>query len=120
MKPTLLPLSFLLHVLASCSPYTNHLPVTPADSPEASGITLKVGERRDIATRTGGSGINPVPTLGPAHYLSSSDTRVLAIEGKSFEATARAVAIAPGTADIRYTGEKSGRDGKITRVTVTP
>ena len=110
--------ALLLTLLASCSPYTNHLPVSSPGKPAS--ITLKVGERRDIATRTGGSGINPVPTLGPAHYLSSSDTRVLAIEGKSFEATARAVAIAPGTADIRYTGEKSGRDGKITRVTVTP
>lgn len=120
MKIPFISAAISITLLASCSPYTNHLPVHPTDSQEAEVVTMKPGERKKIATRKGVSGINPVPTPGPAHYLSSSDTRILAIEGKPFEADAWAKAIAPGKADIRYTGKDSGRDGKVTRVVVIP
>lgn len=112
--------TFVATILASCSPYTNHIPVTKPGMQEEGVVSMKMGERKKIATLTRGSLVNPVPTLGPAHYLSSSDPRVLAIEGKPFEKDAWAVALAPGKVDIRYTGKDSGRDGQTTRVVVVP
>ncbi|RYD17512.1 MAG: hypothetical protein EOP88_26175, partial [Verrucomicrobiaceae bacterium] len=107
--------ALFLTVLASCSPYTNHIPVTKPGIQEEGVVSMKMGERKKIATLSRGSLINPVPTLGPAHYLSSSDPSVLAIEGKPFEKDAWAKAIKPGKVDIRY-GKDSGREGQTTRV----
>lgn len=120
MKSNALSMAIASAFLASCSPYTNHLSVHRADSQESNVVLMKPGERKKIATRTRGSGINPVPTLGPAHYLSSSNPRILVIEGKPFDADAWAKAVSHGKVDIRYTGKDSGRDGQVTRVVVIP
>ncbi len=119
MHLRLVPPALVLAILNSCSPYTNHIPVTKPGMQEEEVVSMKMGERKKIATLNRGSIINPVPTLGPAHYLSSSDPSVLAIEGKPFEKDAWARAIKPGKVDIRY-GKDSGREGQTTRVVVVP
>jgi hypothetical protein len=89
------------------------MPVSSATDPEPKIVSMKVGERRKIKSKTILTEFSPGFMMGPSHYLRSSDSRVVTIEGNSAGPVAWVRAISPGNANIQHTD-----DGRITPVVV--
>jgi hypothetical protein len=78
------------------------MPVTSSVVAGSSLITMKVGERRKIMSKTILTEISPGVMTGPAYQLRSSDPSILKIDSNDNGPEALVKAMAPGRADIQY------------------
>ena len=115
MKIRSLLISVILSVLCTSCYYRDHMPVSSATDPEPKVVSMKVGERRKIASKTIFTKFSPGYMMGLSHYLRSTDSRVVSIEGGVVDQVAWARALSPGNANIQHTD-----DGRITPVVVEP
>lgn len=115
MKTLSLISSLVLSLTCTSCYYRNHLPVSSATDPEPKIVSIKVGERRKIISKTILTEISPGYMMGPSYYLKSSDPSVVAIEDDSAGRIAWLRAISPGSAVIHYSD-----GGLITPVVVKP
>lgn len=108
MKTTwLILIAGTLSIFTSCY-YRHHMPVeSPSDS-NPKTVTMTIGERRKIMSKTVLTEISPGFMMGPGYYLRSSDSGVVRIDGDASHPVAWAQAIAPGEARIEYTNSKDG------------
>ena len=116
MRPTFLLIAAISTQFFSSCYYRNHMPVGSAKTLDQEVVTMTVGERRKIVSKTVLTNISPGFMLGPAAYLRSSDPLVVEIEGSFDEPVAWARAKSPGKVNIEHIGP----EGQFTRVIVIP
>lgn len=110
MNFTALAAAVCIPLISSCY-YRTHVRLVPDTNPNPPVLTMRVGEKRKIASKTLLTNISMGFMFGPGRYMKSSNEGVVKIDGNDLEWTASVKAVSPGTADIHY-------EDRYTRVVV--
>lgn len=113
MKLWALLISLILSLFCSSCSYRNHLPISSETDPAPRIVSMKVGEKKKIMSKPLLANLSPGFVMGPSHFLRSSDSEVVAVEGSPFDPVALIRAVSPGEASIRY-----ANDGRVTTIVV--